>query len=54
MAKAPRTENADLAKKDKKEYPWWAVPTVLGIVLLSSGLFVLLLAQSISILSSID
>ncbi|SEI95779.1 hypothetical protein [Demequina mangrovi] len=41
------------SKSANKEHPWWAVPTVLGIVLLSSGGFVLLLAQALKILSSI-
>ncbi|MDN4476494.1 hypothetical protein QQX09_11575 [Demequina sp. SYSU T00192] len=38
----------------KKEQPFWAVPTVLAIILLSSGGFVLLLAQALKILSSIQ
>ncbi|WP_156165305.1 hypothetical protein [Demequina rhizosphaerae] len=38
----------------KKEHPFWAVPTVLAIILLSSGGFVLLLAQALKILSSIQ
>ncbi len=37
----------------KKEHPFWAVPAVLAIIMLSSGGFVLLLAQALKILSSI-
>ncbi|MBX3098937.1 MAG: hypothetical protein KF761_05100 [Salinibacterium sp.] len=37
----------------KPVYPWYAVPTVLAIIMLSSGGFVLLLAHAISIFSSV-
>ncbi|MDN4478472.1 hypothetical protein [Demequina lignilytica] len=37
----------------KKELPFWAVPAVLATLMLSSGGFLLLLAQSLKILSSI-
>ncbi len=37
----------------KKDQPLWAVPAVLAILMLSSGGFVLLLAQALKILSSI-
>ncbi len=38
-------------KTSVKDQPWWAVPAVLGIILISSGIFMLLLAHAIEILS---
>jgi len=35
-----------------KEQPYYAVPAVLAIIMVSSGVFVLLLAQAIKIFSS--
>jgi hypothetical protein len=43
--------NAQVATK--KEMPFWAVPTVLAILMVSSGTFVLLLAHAIAIFSSV-
>ncbi len=37
-----------------KDQPFWAVPTVLAIILVSSGVFMLLLAKSIEIFSSLN
>ncbi|WP_156156190.1 hypothetical protein [Demequina maris] len=49
-----QTATPQPAAPTKKENPFWAVPTVLAIILLSSGGFVLLLAQALKILSSIQ
>ena len=49
-----QTATAEPTTPAKKDHPFWAVPTVLAIVLLSSAGFVLLLAQALKILSSIN
>ena len=48
--------NAQVTTKNgstKQQYPWYAIPTTLAIIMLTSGVFVLLLAQAISIFSTI-
>ena len=35
----------------KKDVPWYAVPSILAILMLSSGGFFLLIAQGISVMS---
>jgi hypothetical protein len=45
--------NTQVAATNRKQQPWWAVPTVFGIILVSSGIFVVLLAAGISILSNV-
>jgi hypothetical protein len=50
--KSPVT-NTQVAATNRKQQPWWAVPTVFGIILVSSGIFVVLLAAGISILSNV-
>jgi hypothetical protein len=51
---ALRSQNSGaLDPTNRKQQPWWAVPTVFGIILVSSGIFVVLLAVGISILSNV-
>jgi hypothetical protein len=38
---------------DRKNQPWWAIPVTLGIIMVTSGVFVVLLAYGISIFSTI-
>jgi hypothetical protein len=42
------------ATKKARDYPWWAVPTVLGIIMVSSGIFMVLLAWAIDMLSAVQ
>ena len=44
--------NRKPAKPSVKDQPWYAVPAILAIIMLSSGGFMLLLAQAIKIFSS--
>lgn len=43
----------DSKQAAKQDVPFWGVPVVLSTIMISSGVFVLLLAQSIKIFSSI-
>ena len=36
-----------------KQYPWYAIPATLTIIMVGSGVFVLLLANAIAIFSTI-
>jgi|GEM_PF-1485403 len=46
------THNRTTTAPSTKEQPYYAVPAVLAIIMVSSGVFVLLLAQAIKIFSS--
>jgi hypothetical protein len=41
------------SKTRKQQQPWWAIPATLGIIMVTSGIFVVLLAHGISIFSTI-
>ena len=40
-------------KQAAKQQPWWAIPATLSMILISSGIFFVLLAYGISILSTV-
>ncbi len=46
------TQNPKAKKNDINDAPYYAVPVILAIIMLSSGGFVLLLAQAIKIFDS--
>lgn len=50
---APALKNTASDVVPRKEQPLWAVPAVLSILMISSGVFFVLLASGISILSSV-
>jgi len=50
---APALKNNTSDAASRKEQPLWAVPAVLAILMISSGVFFVLIAHGISILSSV-
>ncbi|WP_156163604.1 hypothetical protein [Demequina subtropica] len=48
---APTTETPQHASP-RKDHPWWAVPAILSIIMLSSGGLFVLIAYGIRIMSS--
>ncbi len=47
------TQSRQAKSNAVKDQPLWAVPAVLAIIMVSSGVFMLLLAKSIEIFSSL-
>jgi hypothetical protein len=47
-------QNTASARPSIKDQPYYAVPVILAILMLSSGGFTLLLAQSIKVFSSVN
>ncbi len=48
------SQSTNEKKNPAKQAPWYAVPTILGILMVSSGLFVFLLAHGIKVFDSMN